>query len=76
MTEFWRNLDWPDLMDALPLARKLTEDVCSGAVLYADLVHEKLRKAGYYDDDGQFDITEQVRCCSRSRSGWLVCLLV
>ncbi|XP_052265684.1 BAI1-associated protein 3-like isoform X2 [Dreissena polymorpha] len=60
MTEFWRNLDWPDLIDALPMARKLTEDVCNGAVLYADLMHEKLRSAGYYDEEGQFDITEQL----------------
>ncbi|XP_045213590.2 BAI1-associated protein 3-like isoform X3 [Mercenaria mercenaria] len=60
MTEFWKNLDWPDLIDALPLVQQLTEDVCGGAVLYADLVHEKLRKAGYYDEDGQFDVTEQL----------------
>ena len=60
MTEFWKNLDWPDLIDALPLVQQLTEDTCGGAVLYADLVHEKLRKAGYYDEDGQFDVTEQV----------------
>ncbi|WAQ96587.1 BAIP3-like protein, partial [Mya arenaria] len=59
MTEFWRNLDWPDVLDALPMARKLTEDVCAGAALYADLIHEKLRRAGYYDDEGQFDVTEQ-----------------
>ncbi|XP_052791167.1 BAI1-associated protein 3-like isoform X2 [Mya arenaria] len=60
MTEFWRNLDWPDVLDALPMARKLTEDVCAGAALYADLIHEKLRRAGYYDDEGQFDVTEQL----------------
>ncbi|KAL4240528.1 regulation of dense core granule exocytosis [Mactra antiquata] len=60
ITEFWKNLDWPDLIDALPMVRRLTEDVCGGAVLYADLMHEKLRKAGYYDEEGQFDVTEQL----------------
>lgn len=61
MTEFWRNLDWPDLIDGLPMAKKLTDDVCSGAVMYADLMHEKLKQAGYYDEEGQFDVTEQVK---------------
>lgn len=30
-------------------------------MLYADLIHEKLKKAGYYDEEGQFDVTEQVQ---------------
>lgn len=60
MTEFWKHLDWPDLIEALPMVRQLTEDICGGAVLYADLVHEKLKKAGYYDDEGQFDVTAQL----------------
>lgn len=38
------------------------QDISNGAQLYADLVHEKLTAAGYYDDEGQFDITEQVSC--------------
>ena len=63
MTEFWKNLDWPDLLDAQPMVRKLTEDVCNGASLYAELVHRKLQQAGYYDEEGQFDVTDKVGCC-------------
>ena len=60
ITEFWKNLDWPDLLDAHPMVRKLAEDVCNGAVLYADLIHKKLQQTGYYDDEGQFDVTDKV----------------
>ena len=42
------------------MVKKLTEDVCGGAMQYAELIHDKLRKAGYYDEEGQFDVTEQV----------------
>lgn len=34
--------------------------VCDSAVYYADLNQEKLKAAGYYDEVGQFDVTEQV----------------
>ena len=36
------------------------KDICHGAVNYANIIHEKLRQNGYYDDEGQFDITDQV----------------
>ena len=39
----------------------IPKDLCEGAILYADLIHEKLKQAGYYDDIGVFDVTEQVR---------------
>ena len=43
-----------------------------GAKLYANLVHDKLIAAGYYDDEGQFDVTEQVSSFSQIRGfrGW------
>ena len=36
------------------------KDLCYGATYYADRIHEKLKQAGYYDEIGQFDVTEQV----------------
>ncbi|ESO87159.1 hypothetical protein LOTGIDRAFT_91451, partial [Lottia gigantea] len=60
ITDFWKQLSWPDYVGAFPFVLKLTEDICEGAELYADLVHEKLIKAGYYDEEGQFDVTEQL----------------
>ncbi|XP_048248797.1 BAI1-associated protein 3-like isoform X2 [Haliotis rufescens] len=60
ITEFWKQLSWPDLVGAYQFVHRLVEDISNGAQLYADLVHEKLTAAGYYDDEGQFDITEQL----------------
>lgn len=39
----------------------ISKDLCDGATLYADLIHQKLISEGYYDDEGQFDVTEPVR---------------
>ncbi|XP_063444013.1 BAI1-associated protein 3-like isoform X1 [Mytilus trossulus] len=58
ITEFWKQLKWPDLVDAFPLVQQIIKDICDGAVLYADLIHQKLIAEGYYDDEGQFDISE------------------
>ncbi|OWF45641.1 BAI1-associated protein 3-like isoform X2 [Mizuhopecten yessoensis] len=60
MTEFWKQLNWPDLLDAFPLVQKLSEDISKGAVTYADMIHQKLKDEGYYDEVGQFDVTEQL----------------
>ncbi|GFO38153.1 Bai1-associated protein 3 [Plakobranchus ocellatus] len=60
ITEFWKQLAWPDRAGAYPFVYKLTEDICNGAKLYADLVHTKLTEKGYYDDEGQFDVTEEL----------------
>lgn len=38
----------------------INQDICAGATLYADLIHTKLTEKGYYDEEGQFDITEEV----------------
>ncbi|XP_064617037.1 BAI1-associated protein 3-like [Liolophura sinensis] len=60
IAEFWKQLSWPAANGAFTYVSKVTEDICNGAMLYADLVHEKLRDAGYYDEEGQFDVTEQL----------------
>lgn len=36
------------------------QDMCDCAKIYADEIHQKLIDKGYYDDEGQFDVTEQV----------------
>ncbi|KAL1417597.1 hypothetical protein MTO96_006151 [Rhipicephalus appendiculatus] len=52
--QFWRQLAWPDLKGSYPFA------VCDGAMFYANLCHQKLLNAGYYDEEGQFDVSEEV----------------
>ncbi|PVD39324.1 hypothetical protein C0Q70_01954 [Pomacea canaliculata] len=60
ITEFWKQLAWPDKEGSYPFVYKIVEDLCNCAKLYADLVHAKLMDHGYYDDEGQFDVTEEL----------------
>ncbi|XP_038064118.1 protein unc-13 homolog D-like isoform X2 [Patiria miniata] len=58
--EFWQRLDWPDTVGSYVFVAKVTDDICHGAVSYANIIHDKLRQNGYYDDEGQFDVTDQL----------------
>ncbi|XP_035694349.1 BAI1-associated protein 3-like isoform X2 [Branchiostoma floridae] len=58
--EFYRQLDWPDPVGAYTFVTLVMEDICSGARYYAELMHKKLKAAGYFDDEGQFDVTDQL----------------
>ncbi|XP_014672472.1 PREDICTED: BAI1-associated protein 3-like isoform X2 [Priapulus caudatus] len=58
--EFWKQLAWPDTAGAYVFVTKVLEDICNGAIFYADEVHKKLQAAGYYDDSGVFDVTEEL----------------
>ncbi|XP_048763860.1 BAI1-associated protein 3-like isoform X3 [Ostrea edulis] len=60
ISEFWRQLSWPDVVDSYSMVLKLTKDMCDCGKVYADLIHQKLIDKGYYDDEGQFDVTEQL----------------
>uniref|UniRef100_T1IR75 C2 domain-containing protein n=1 Tax=Strigamia maritima TaxID=126957 RepID=T1IR75_STRMM len=57
---FWKQLAWPDLLSAYVFVTKILDDICCGATYYADLMYTKLYEAGFYDEDGQFDVTEQL----------------
>ena len=37
------------------------QTLCEATLTYAELVHKKLQQAGYYDNVGQFDVTNQAR---------------
>ena len=43
--------------------------MCQGARDYADIIHDKLKEHGYYDDEGQFDVTDQVSLLHEWQSG-------
>ncbi|CAM1322555.1 BAIAP3 (predicted), partial [Pycnogonum litorale] len=58
--EFWKMLSWPDPIGAIELVTKVLDDICNGAMFYAQNTHQKLQEAGYYDDDGQFDASDQL----------------
>ncbi|CAK8687755.1 unnamed protein product [Clavelina lepadiformis] len=57
---FWSNLQWPDPVDAYTIALRLTDDMASSIESYADLIHRKLSSVGFFDDEGQFDVTEEL----------------
>lgn len=46
----------------------IIQDICNGAMFYAHVTHQKLQEAGYYDEEGQFYVTDQVN--SQSLSLW------
>ncbi|XP_066292964.1 BAI1-associated protein 3-like isoform X1 [Branchiostoma lanceolatum] len=58
--EFYRQLDWPDPVGAYTFVTLVMDDICVGAKYYAELMHKKLKAAGYFDDEGQFDVTDQL----------------
>ncbi|XP_013387652.1 BAI1-associated protein 3 isoform X2 [Lingula anatina] len=60
MVEFWKCLSWPDVAGSYTFVTMLTDALCKAAKHYADNVHQKLKEAGYYDEIGQFDVTEQL----------------
>eukprot|EP00118_Oscarella_pearsei_P012338 m.90077 g.90077 ORF g.90077 m.90077 type:complete len:1167 (+) comp36639_c0_seq15:88-3588(+) len=60
MVVTWKQLEWPDPVRAYNFLVKLTERICSTAKYYADRVHDHLKKNSYFDDEGQFDITNQL----------------
>ncbi|CAH1794940.1 unnamed protein product, partial [Owenia fusiformis] len=60
IVDFWRQLDWQDHSTGLVFVTSITQDICNGAMYYADLIHDKLKAAGYYDEIGQFDVTQQL----------------
>ena len=35
------------------------QTLCEATLTYAELVHKKLQEAGFYDNVGQFDVTNQ-----------------
>ncbi|XP_078492943.1 BAI1-associated protein 3-like [Ciona intestinalis] len=57
---FWRSLVWPDPVDAYTIALRLTDDMANAVECYADLVHGKLKQVGFFDEEGQFDVTEEL----------------
>eukprot|EP00118_Oscarella_pearsei_P016781 m.162435 g.162435 ORF g.162435 m.162435 type:complete len:1179 (+) comp38842_c1_seq6:139-3675(+) len=56
----WEQLGWPDPVAAYSFVVRLTEYICGCAMYYANKVHTILKEKGYYDDEGEFDVTEQL----------------
>ena len=57
---FWNALQWPDPVDAYTIALRLTDDIATAIEKYAELILKKLKAVGFFDDEGQFDVTEEL----------------
>ncbi|XP_023290645.1 BAI1-associated protein 3 [Orussus abietinus] len=51
--EFWKKLAWPDVPGSYPFVLKVVDAVCCSATRYAELTHQRLTDAGYYDEQPQ-----------------------
>lgn len=60
MVDFWTNLEWPEACDAYSFTANLTQNICDNAVMYSELIHDKLYATGFYDEDRQFDLSDQL----------------
>ncbi|KAJ8399804.1 hypothetical protein AAFF_G00405340 [Aldrovandia affinis] len=52
--QFWVQLDWPDSAGAFIFVTRLTDDVCSAALLYSELIKRKVEKSQLGQDNKNF----------------------
>lgn len=59
--EFWKKIAWPDPTGSYVFVMQITNEICSNASYYADLLFQKVIQNNYYDEDSsQFDVSEQL----------------
>ena len=58
--DFWSRLQWPDPVDTYTISFRIIDDVINSAEYYAKQVHGKLNSVGFFDLEGQFDVTEEL----------------
>eukprot|EP01135_Chromosphaera_perkinsii_P001419 Nk52_evm3s168 gene=Nk52_evmTU3s168 len=54
------KIDFPDDNMNSVFCTLLAEMICRGCELYTNQMHKKVYQAGFYDDEGQFDVTEEL----------------
>ncbi|GJQ84188.1 hypothetical protein Trydic_g2862 [Trypoxylus dichotomus] len=59
LRDFWRLLQWPKA-HSIPLLSQLLDCICSAALLYADIVYQRLMETGYFDRPGPFKICDEM----------------
>ncbi|XP_025193246.1 BAI1-associated protein 3 isoform X2 [Melanaphis sacchari] len=60
MKEFWKHLAWPDLIQSYNFVLKLLDAMCEAVLFYAQLVHQRLKDSGFYDDVSAFKTSDEV----------------
>ncbi|XP_065677950.1 BAI1-associated protein 3 isoform X1 [Hydra vulgaris] len=57
---FWKNLEWPDVSGAYMFLSQISGIIGKCAMDYAEMIFQKLKVKGFYDNEGQFDVTDQL----------------
>ncbi|KAL4084626.1 hypothetical protein QTP88_027557 [Uroleucon formosanum] len=60
MKEFWKHLAWPDLIQSYNFVLKLLDAMCEAVLFYAQLVQQRLKDSGFYDDVSAFKTSDEV----------------
>ncbi|VVC39810.1 Mammalian uncoordinated homology 13, subgroup, domain 2,Mammalian uncoordinated homology 13, domain 2,C2 [Cinara cedri] len=60
MKEFWKHLAWPDLIQSYNFVLKLLDAMCEAVIFYAQLVHQRLKDSGFYEDSSAFKTSDEV----------------
>ncbi|XP_014609006.1 PREDICTED: BAI1-associated protein 3 isoform X2 [Polistes canadensis] len=58
--EFWKKLEWPDLVGSYSFVSKVIDAICTPATYYAEIIHKKLAECGYYDDQTPYKTTDEM----------------
>ncbi|XP_043486497.1 BAI1-associated protein 3 isoform X1 [Polistes fuscatus] len=58
--EFWKKLEWPDLVGSYSFVSKVIDAICTPANYYAEIIHQKLTESGYYDDQTPYKTTDEM----------------
>jgi BAI1-associated protein 3 len=58
--DIWKKLAWPLSPAAFEFVVRLAKVTCKGASHYTERMHIILERTGYYDAEGQFDVTVQL----------------
>ena len=54
------KLEFPDDQLNAVFCTLLSEMICRGCELYTTRIHQQIHSKGFYDEEGQFDVTEQL----------------
>ncbi|XP_050430779.1 BAI1-associated protein 3 isoform X2 [Adelges cooleyi] len=60
MKEFWKHLAWPDLIQSYNFVLKLLDAMCEAVLFYAQLVQQRLKDYGFYDDMSPYKTTDEI----------------
>ena len=65
---FWKNMEWPEMIAAYGFASIMMEEISACAQFYVEKVAKRLNHQDIFDEQGKFRASEKVYSCL-----WLIC---